>query len=119
MADLAKMMRLRSAARETLRQLGAITDANGMAESYERYRAEARLVVEDPTAEQEFDRLFPVKELPRYEVVRPSMAIPYGEAKACLAGLLGWLDGAVEAEQFDQQARANAEARLRDRGQTS
>jgi hypothetical protein len=113
MGEMTKLLRLRGATREALQQLGKATDANGLSDAYERYRAETRLAV-DPVDLEEFDRVCPTVKLPRYHFPSAEMVTTYGEAKGLLAGLFGWLNGAVEAAEFEAQTRANAEARARD-----
>jgi hypothetical protein len=121
--DVPKYMRLRTAVRNALDSVGpdASSAFRGLVDAYQRLRAEARDAVGDDLV-KEFDDLFPAtidlgaagtgNHSPTAMLKQQEVA---NTARTLLGQLAGWLDGFIEAAQFDARLQADAEAYAKER----
>ena len=105
--DVPTFLRLRSSIRATLERFdsgNAVAQGTAAPEAYVSLREEARRLVPEDELE-EFERLFPV--WTKGNITRVgTFALPLAEeAKALLARLQGWLEGFIEAAEWEQKRR--------------
>lgn len=102
--DVARFLRLRGAIRSTLAGFEKGTSvAQGVAapEAYVRFRDETRLLIFDSDVE-EFERLFPPWTRGTSASIDPATLGWVEDAKALLSQLQGWLEGFIEAAEWER-----------------
>jgi hypothetical protein len=121
--DVARFLRLQGAINAAVAAVPAghaATAVSALAGSYMNMRAEVRLVI-DESLQDEFDRLFPVMEVPAAPDVMGGggfdplkSADVANQARTRLNTMGGWLDGFVQDSRIKIEAQAYASARIKE-----
>ncbi len=121
--DVSRFLRLQGAINAAVAAIPsdhAATAVTALAGSYMTMREEVRLVIDD-SLRDEFDRLFPVMDVPAApNVMRGGGFDPFksadiaNQARARLKAMGGWLDGFVQEARMKMEAEAYASARVKE-----